>query len=66
MVQFFLQRFPGHLEMSVEEQEKLQEQFIDYQLLLNDNIPQHVCNDATVKTDEDEDAYFEWMSFGGI
>jgi hypothetical protein len=25
--------------MSVEEQEKLQEQFIDYQLLSNDNIP---------------------------
>jgi hypothetical protein len=53
MVEFFLQRFPDHLEMSVEEQEKLQEQFIDYQLLSNHNIPQHVCNDATVKTDED-------------
>ena len=53
VVEFFLQRFPDHLEMSVEEQEKLQEQFIDYQLLSNDNIPQHVCNDATVKTDED-------------
>ncbi|CAB4011488.1 Hypothetical predicted protein, partial [Paramuricea clavata] len=39
MVEFFLQRFPDHLEMSVEEQEKLQEQFIDYQLLSNDNIP---------------------------
>ena len=53
MVEFFLQRFPDHLEMSVEEQENLQEQFIDYQLLSNDNIPQHVWNDATVKTDED-------------
>ena len=53
MVEFFLQRFPDNLEMSVEEQEKLQEQFIDYQLLSNDNIPQHVWNDATVKTDED-------------
>ena len=39
--------------MSVEEQEKLQEQFIDYQLLSNDNSPQHVWNDATVKIDED-------------
>ena len=39
--------------MSVEEQEKLQEQFIDYQLLSDDDIPQHVWNDATVKTDED-------------
>jgi hypothetical protein len=53
MVEFFLQRIPDHLEMSVEEQEKLQEQFIDYQLLSNDDIPQHVWNDATVKTDED-------------
>jgi hypothetical protein len=55
--------------MRVEEQEKLQEHllshtFTDYQLLSNDNIPQHVWNDATVKTDED--GYFEWMSFGGI
>jgi hypothetical protein len=57
MVEFFLQRFPDHLEMSVEEQEKLQEHllshtFTDYQLLSNDNIPQHVWNDATVKTNE--------------
>ena len=36
-----------------DEQEKLQEQFIDYQLLSNNSIPQHVWNDATVKTDED-------------
>ena len=56
MVEFFLQRFPRHLQMSVEEQEKLQEQFIDYQLLSNDSIPQHVWNDATVKIDGDENA----------
>ena len=49
-VEFFLQRFLHHLQVSVEEQEKLQEQFIDYQLLSNDSIPQHVWNDATVKT----------------
>ena len=53
MVEFFEQRFPDHLQMSVEEQEKLQEQFIDYQLLSNDNISQHVWDDATVKTDKD-------------
>ena len=53
MIEFFLQRFPDHLRMSVEEEEKLQEQFIDYQLLSNDDIPLHVWNDATVKTDED-------------
>ena len=53
IVEFFLQRFPHHLQMTVEEQEKLQEQFIDYQLLSNNSIPQHVWNDATVKTDED-------------
>ncbi len=41
-IEFFLQRFPDHLRMSVEEEEKLQEQFIDYQLLSNDDIPQHV------------------------
>lgn len=29
---------------------KLQERFIDYQLL---SVPRHVWNDATVKTDED-------------
>ena len=53
MVEFFLRRFPDNLQMSVEEQEKLQEQLIDYQLLSNDDIPQQVWNDATVKTDED-------------
>ena len=53
MVEFFLQRFQHHLQMTVDEQEKLQEQFIDYQLLSNNSIPQHVWNDATVKTDED-------------
>ena len=52
----FLQRFPRHLQMSVEEQEKLREQFIDYQLLSNDGIPQHVWNDATVKIDGDRNA----------
>ena len=39
ITEFFLQRFPDHLRMSVEEEEKLQEQFIDYQLLSNDDIP---------------------------
>lgn len=38
MVEFFLRRFPDNLQMSVEEQEKLQEQFIDYQLLSDDDI----------------------------
>ena len=52
MVEFFLQQFPDHLQMSVEEEEKLQEQFIDYQLLSNEDIPEHVWDDATVKTDE--------------
>ena len=53
MIEIFLQRFPDHLRMSVEEEEKLQEQFIDYQPLSNDDIPQHVWNNVTVKTDED-------------
>ena len=52
MVEFFLRLFPDNLQMSVEEQEKLQEHFIDYELLSYDDIPQHVWNDATVKTDE--------------
>lgn len=39
--------------MSVKEQEKLQEQFIDYQLLSDDDMPQHFWNDATVKMDKD-------------
>lgn len=38
MVEFFLRRFPDNLQISVEEQEKLQEQFIDYQLLSDDDI----------------------------
>ena len=43
----FLRGFPDNLQVSVKEQEKLQEQFIDYQLLSDDDIPQHVWEDGT-------------------
>lgn len=48
MVEFFLQRFPDH-----QQNECWRGRKTTRTVLSNDDIPQHVWNDATVKTDED-------------
>ena len=50
---------------SPEELDKLYQEFIEFQVLQDENIPQ-VWDKATVKVDTDNDKFYHWMDIIGI
>ena len=54
-VEYFVNRFNHHLPYSSQNQHaKLEEEFVDYQLLKDEDIPQYVWDEATVVVNEED------------
>lgn len=62
--EFFCNKYSNILEFNSSQIDRLQEQFIDYQLMDKADIPETVWEKAMIAETDERKYYIEWMKFG--